>query len=71
MQPGMSSDFKLDAINRHGYEEHEISHLDGEVASSGARSNLAFRMLDDAEKQGLRSANGTMSNKEHRSIHDW
>ncbi|KAI6670986.1 hypothetical protein NL676_005871 [Syzygium grande] len=70
MQPGMSSDFKLDAINRHGYEEHEISHLDGEVASSGARSNLAFRMLDDAEKQGLRSTNGTMSNKEHRSIHD-
>ncbi|XP_030447633.2 GDP-mannose transporter GONST2-like isoform X1 [Syzygium oleosum] len=70
MQPGMPSDFKLDAINRHGYEEHEISHLDGEVASSGARSNLAFRMVDDAEKQGLRSTNGTVSNKEHRSIHD-
>lgn len=65
---GMSSDFKLDAINRHGYEDREISHLDGEVGSSGARSNLGFGMLDDAEKQGLRSINGAMSNKEHRSI---
>ncbi|KAF8010383.1 hypothetical protein BT93_J1114 [Corymbia citriodora subsp. variegata] len=66
----MSSDFKLDAINRHGYEEQEISHLDGEVGSSGARRNLAFGMLDDAEKQGLRSINGAMSNKEHKSIND-
>ncbi|XP_048140028.1 GDP-mannose transporter GONST2-like isoform X2 [Rhodamnia argentea] len=66
----MSSDFKLDTINRHGYEEHEISQLNGEVASSGARSRLAFRMLDDAEKEGLRSINGTMSTKEHGSFND-
>ncbi|KAI3427644.1 TPT domain-containing protein [Psidium guajava] len=67
---GMSSDFKLDTINRHTYEEHEISQLSAEVASSGARSNLAFRMLDDAEKEGLRSISGAMSTKDHGSFND-
>lgn len=65
----MSSEFKIGAVNGHGYEESELSSLNEEV-TLGERPNATDTILDDIRKQGNGSVSNGMTNSERRAFTD-